>query len=346
MRIYYHLHDYISYRRSGEENIRALRLYGHSVSSRPGDAARAEAAVVHCDPLRLAELFAIIPALREMRTIAFCVWENEILPHRFIESLRLVREIWTPSRFSRQSMLPHFSRVHVVPHVVRRRRASADDLAFAQGAIGGGGDVFRFFSIVDSVNPRKNLSGLLRAFAALRREARRKSILVIKQYRVALDYSTLPGVVSIEGDLTSGQMAALHMSCHAYVSAHHAEGWGLGLSEAMAYGRPVIATAYSGNMDYMDESNSLPVPYALAPVSEEMCRALPLFRRDMIWAEVDEAKMTAAMKRALEGRLPRDLPERAAAAAQRFSPEKVGGVMHELLTGEARQDRAPAAARR
>jgi glycosyltransferase involved in cell wall biosynthesis len=228
-------------------------------------------------------------------------------------------------------MLPHFSRVSVVPHVVRRHRPQAADLAFAAALLGEDEGAFRFFSIVDSANPRKNLWGLLDAFASLRSRTRRKAALVLKQYRAAADCSGLPGVISIEADLTPGQMAALHTLCHAYVSAHHAEGWGLGLSEAMAYGKPVIATAWSGNMDFMDASNSLPVPYRLVPVSGLMCERIPLFRPDMRWAEIDGEALVRAMASALEGRLPPDLPVRAAGITRRFSRAAVGGIMQNLL---------------
>lgn len=331
MRIYYHLSSYISHRLSGLEYADCLRSLGHSVYCRPEEVTLAELAIIHDDPLNYPEIFTRLPALRTLRTIAYCVWENEVFPDQYIAPLRLAGEIWTPSSFSRQSMLPQFSAVHVVPHIVRRHKATPEDMAFAKAALGGDDGAFRFFSIVDSVNPRKNIKALLAAFAVLREQTSRKVSLALKQYRATLDCSEVPGVVSIQGELSQGQMAALHKLCHAYVSAHHAEGWGLGLSEAMACGKPVIATAYSGNMDYMDEGNSLPVPYAMVPVSEEMCERIPLFRRDMRWAEIDAAALVLAMKRVLDGRLPPDLPKRAADVTRRFSPEAVGGIMANLL---------------
>ena len=38
------------------------------------------------------------------------------------------------------------------------------------------------------------------------------------------------------------------------------------MAEAMAAARPVIATGYSGNLTFMDEGNSLLVPYRTASV--------------------------------------------------------------------------------
>jgi glycosyltransferase involved in cell wall biosynthesis len=126
-------------------------------------------------------------------------------------------------------------------------------------------------------------------------------------------------------------MAALHIMADAYVSAHHAEGWGLGLSEAMAYGKIVLATGYSGNMDFMDESNSVPLPYRMAQVSEEMCRRSPLFTREMRWAEVECDTLVAAMKKAARGHMPPDISRRAARITRRFGPEAIALRLQELL---------------
>ena len=38
--------------------------------------------------------------------------------------------------------------------------------------------------------------------------------------------------------------------CDVYVSLHRAEGFGLGMAEAMKMGKAVIATNYSGNTDF------------------------------------------------------------------------------------------------
>src|SRR5688572_32239647 len=51
----------------------------------------------------------------------------------------------------------------------------------------------------------------------------------------------------------------LFRSC--YVSLHRSEGLGLTMAEAMARAKPVIATGYSGNLDFMNDANSYLVPY-------------------------------------------------------------------------------------
>jgi glycosyltransferase involved in cell wall biosynthesis len=52
------------------------------------------------------------------------------------------------------------------------------------------------------------------------------------------------------------------------VSLHRAEGYGLTLAEAMYLGKPVIATAYSGNLDFTLPGNSFLVGYKMCPVGK------------------------------------------------------------------------------
>src|SRR3546814_19524450 len=54
--------------------------------------------------------------------------------------------------------------------------------------------------------------------------------------------------------------------CDCFVSLHRSEGFGRGLAEAMYLGKPVIATRYSGNLDFMDERTAYLVDHELVPV--------------------------------------------------------------------------------
>jgi glycosyltransferase involved in cell wall biosynthesis len=62
------------------------------------------------------------------------------------------------------------------------------------------------------------------------------------------------------------QVLGLIRACDAYVSLHRAEGFGLGMVEAMSFGRIVIGTDYSGCTDFLTAQTGYPVPYALRPV--------------------------------------------------------------------------------
>src|SRR5262249_55488297 len=73
----------------------------------------------------------------------------------------------------------------------------------------------------------------------------------------------------------------LMAACDAYVSLHRAEGIGLTIADAMALGKPVIATDWSGNTDFMDVSNSFPVTYRLA----ELDGNVGPYPAGYVWAE-------------------------------------------------------------
>jgi hypothetical protein len=56
--------------------------------------------------------------------------------------------------------------------------------------------------------------------------------------------------------------------CDAFVSVHHREGFGRGLAEAMAFGKLIIGTAWSGNMAFMNAQRACLVDFQLIPVKE------------------------------------------------------------------------------
>jgi glycosyltransferase involved in cell wall biosynthesis len=82
------------------------------------------------------------------------------------------------------------------------------------------------------------------------------------------------------------EVLTLYSSCDVFVSLHRSEGLGLGLMEAMALGKPVIATGWSGNMSYMNYKNSCPVRYHLIPVKgNHPSYQASLLGQTALWAE-------------------------------------------------------------
>ena len=87
----------------------------------------------------------------------------------------------------------------------------------------------------------------------------------------------------IERDLTDRETKDLVRCCDCFISLHRSEGFGRFLAEAMLLGRPVIGTAYSGNMEFMNPEVSCLVDFRLIPVAPG---AYP-FWEDQVWAEPD-----------------------------------------------------------
>ena len=73
-------------------------------------------------------------------------------------------------------------------------------------------------------------------------------------------------VLLMENYLDTTERDALMALCDCYVSLHRSEGLGLTMAEAMAWGKPVIATGYSGNLQFMTDENSFLVPWVPAVI--------------------------------------------------------------------------------
>lgn len=326
--VYYHLSPYISHRTAGLAYVRVLRQAGVPLAERPEDA---DVVVLHDDPLNYPAILDRYPVMRGRKLVAYAVWETETLPEQYLAPLGLVDAIWTCSPFCLAAFGAVFDNVSLVPHVVERQMTSPGDLEFVKKKLGHSKNAFYFYTITDSVNPRKNLPGLLDVF--LRNFLHEPEVfLVVKQHRHALDLSGLKKVVALDGIFTPSQMAALHQICHCYVSMHHCEAWGLPMSEALAVGNPVVATGYSGNMTYMTPDNSSPADFTLTPVSGGMCRLIPLFTPTMRWAEPDPGHFGRLMRQVL-GRGGHDPATRRliAESMRPFRPAAVADILRERL---------------
>jgi glycosyltransferase involved in cell wall biosynthesis len=107
------------------------------------------------------------------------------------------------------------------------------------------------------------------------------------------------GRISIlSGDLPEADYWSLVKTADCMVSLHRAEGFGYGPAHAMAYGRPVIVTDFSGTRDFCTPGTAFPVPFEAVPVA----RGDMPWREDLgVWAEADVAAAAAAMVRVRAG---------------------------------------------
>jgi glycosyltransferase involved in cell wall biosynthesis len=140
-------------------------------------------------------------------------------------------------------------------------------------------------------------------------------------------------VTIIDSVLPHGEVMELFASCDVFIGLHRAEGLGLGLMEAMALGKPVVATGWSGNMSFMDHTNACLVGYHLIPASGTLTAySHDFLKKDVLWADpdVDEA---AAWMRALaaDHALRETIGLRAAESMQRYRMEAERGTFIDEL---------------
>jgi glycosyltransferase involved in cell wall biosynthesis len=104
-----------------------------------------------------------------------------------------------------------------------------------------------------------------------------------------------PEIVWMFDVLDAEEMAALYRGADAFVLPSRGEGWGRPYMEALACGLPVIATAASGQADFLHDENALLIPAAEADVPESAAREIPTYRGAR-WLEPDENALRAAMR--------------------------------------------------
>lgn len=234
--------------------------------------------------------------------IVYPAWELARYPDGWARELEHYHEVWAASRFTadafaRSVRIP----VHhlplpcqpVVTKLFSRRHFGISDSAYA----------FIFFFDLTSYIDRKNPFALLSAFAKLRAARPLADVqLVIKANhkrahpdgfaRLLAALEPFGGHARIvDRTLTDDEVKGIVRVGDAFVSLHRSEGFGFGPAEAMYFGRPVVATAYSGNVDYMTPETAHLVPYTLVPVREGQYP----YGAGQVWAEPDVDAAAARM---------------------------------------------------
>ncbi|WP_298344863.1 glycosyltransferase [Ferrimicrobium sp.] len=241
--------------------------------------------------------------LRDCYLVGLWAWEVADFP-AYAESLELVDEIWALSEFSREAIAAKTVKpVSVMPVPIRdpgphqpldRRMLSLPE-----------GTYFLFVFDYLSVFERKNPLGLVHAFSRAFEEGEGPTLVIksINGGHCRADREHLRAlcgersdVYLIEEYLPTEVMSSLMGETTAYVSLHRAEGFGLTLAEAMARGRPVIGTGYSGNLEFMNPANSLLVDYELVPIGP----GIPAYPGSSVWADPDLDAAATAMRWVVE----------------------------------------------
>jgi glycosyltransferase involved in cell wall biosynthesis/2-polyprenyl-3-methyl-5-hydroxy-6-metoxy-1,4-benzoquinol methylase len=245
-------------------------------------------------------------------------WEVSHFPEQWLPAFDFVNEVWVASEHVADTLRPLSStpvqtiRVPVVP--APPATASRAELGMPEG--------FCFLFVFDyrSVFRRKNPLGLVEAFGKAFEPGSGPSLVIksicgdefpAERQRLVDAVAERPEIHLVEETIPLAMKNAMIASCDCYVSLHRSEGLGLTMAEAMYFGKPVIATAYSGNLDFMAEGNSYLVPYEMVEIGPGANPYPP----DKHWAEPDLEAAATLMREVFEH------PETAALHGQRAAED-------------------------
>ncbi|MEM9038663.1 MAG: glycosyltransferase [Actinomycetota bacterium] len=233
-------------------------------------------AVVAADQLGLLDRHH--PELRATseRLAGYCFWELDRITDDMRAGCELVDEVWTATRFTHDAFAEAGVPVRLVPIPVPEPAASGRERSEFAPLSGAGdrpvvGVTFDHFSVLDRKNPLGAIEAFRRAFTA-----DEGPLLVVKTMnghvaadahdRLVAAAADRPDVVVWDRHLSGPDQAAFIAGLDLLLSLHRSEGLGLHLAEAMWLGTPVIATGYSGNVDFMDSSSAALVGHELVTI--------------------------------------------------------------------------------
>jgi glycosyltransferase involved in cell wall biosynthesis len=247
-------------------------------------------------------------------TVGLWWWEVDRFPERWLEAFEHVDEVWAATDHVVDALSP-ISSVPVVKITLpvslpQFERLPRERLGMPEG--------FTYLFVFDhlSVFERKNPLGLIEAFKRAFAPGEGAS-LVLKcmnherrpdeHARLLEAAATHPDVHVIDRHVPRAEKDAMIAACDCYASLHRSEGFGITMAEAMLLGKPVVATGYSGNLDFMTPESSFLVDHELVEVGE----GSDPYPAEARWAEPDLDHAAAQLRAVFDDR------EAAAARAAR-----------------------------
>ncbi|HEX2533384.1 MAG TPA: glycosyltransferase, partial [Chitinophagaceae bacterium] len=248
--------------------------------------------IIHVQPRPFFEnaysLSGLRPRSSRTYRIGYWYWELDDVPPDWNRAAFDCDEFWVATEFIANSLSKNYPQpIKVLPPGVEIE--PFEPLPRSYFGLKDGDYIFLFVFHMSSIMSRKNPLGLISAFAKAF-ESGDRARLVIKtslgmahpeQTEILRKAAADCGVILLEDTFSRSETLALLNICDAYVSLHRSEGLGLTMAEAMLLGKPTIGTRYSGNLDFMNDDNSLLCDCRIVTLNHDL---LP-YQRGQLWAE-------------------------------------------------------------
>ncbi len=224
------------------------------------------------------------------KKVGYWVWETEELPKKWTNFAGYYDEIWTASKYCKAAIEKTIDKpVKVIPHVLQHsgivEGATREEFSLPSDKV-----IFAYYFDQKSVIERKNPADLISVFNKTFGD-RDDVMLLIKvnsstpghfEYE-RLKFKSGPNVVWLEETYSREKLQRLTSVIDIYVSLHRSEGFGLTCAEAIAAEKYVIASKYSGNLEFMNEAQH----YLVEGEVVELARSYGPYKKGQKWFQFD-----------------------------------------------------------
>lgn len=322
-------------------------LASRSVESDPCHAStvnQIQVDLVHTNPNILASSPGLLrpEQLKAPVRIGYWAWELEQFPRGWESYFKDYQEIWCPSTYTAQSLAQRSPiPVVAVPHLLdwqrmdrivqtRARREQGQPYTFLT--------LFDYWSTTERKNPLGVVEAFQRAFPYSDQNGQQVRLLIKTSSHEQFPHQAAKLRAStardsrihwLDGLMTERELDQLYGSVDAVVSLHRAEGFGLTIAEAMAMAIPVVATGYSGCLDFMPPGAAWQIPWLMVPIT----KTIGDYPRGASWADPSiphaaEAMFTLASDRVAAVALGEQGRQ---AVLERLAPERISGIVRQRL---------------
>lgn len=286
-----------------------------------------------------------LPLFDGRYNIGWWPWELPVWPKGWQLAFELVDEVWAATEFTfamysqAQQTLPEPA-MCPVPVTLMPLPASVGRVkSITRRKLGLPAKRFLFLYVFDfnSYLARKNPFAAIRAFRRAfptddasvglvlkTMNSRRKSSVWSRFLR---ECAKDERIVLLDRTLDRSAVLGLIDACDAYVSLHRSEGFGRTLAEAMLFGKPVVGTDFSGNVDFLSAEHGFPVRWSRKPVNPGEYPFVTA-ADSAWWAEPSSAHAARQLKAAREAAKDHEFCNKVRQyASQQFSPKRIGTMM-------------------